>query len=203
MPATPGITFIPSLSLRKREKKGQAVARQTALVILLWMKLAAGLGLVLTEVGVASAAGLLLEGLQLHVENNEKRVSWQFSATPVAVNAFPLSAPARLVIDVSGLTSGGPAETYQLADETLLRIRQGTHPQHIRFVLDFKGKTVPDFVVEQDGVRIAVVFPIPQSGKHDAYTQVLFPRNSVTRDTVHASPAPAPPPFKRRFGSRR
>ena len=165
--------------------------RRFALVALLSTGAAAGLSLEIAEAGAASSAALHIQELQLSVEDGQKVVSWQFSTPPTAVKAFPLSAPARLVIDISGPASRVPSATYTTTDATLWRVRQGAHPRHVRFVLDFKGNTVPDFVVEQAGSRITAVLQTPQGSRQEAYTQVLFPPRSVTRDRVHPSPAPA------------
>ena len=165
--------------------------RRFALVALLLTGAAAGLSLEIAEAGAASSAALHIQELQLSVEDGQKVVSWQFSTPPTAVKAFPLSAPARLVIDISGPASRVPSATYTTTDATLWRVRQGAHPRHVRFVLDFKGNTVPDFVVEQAGSRITAVLQTPQGSRQEAYTQVLFPPRSVTRDRVHPSPAPA------------
>ena len=165
--------------------------RRFALVALLLTGAAAGLSLEIAEAGAASSAALHIQELQLSVEDGQKVVSWQFSTPPTAVKAFPLSAPARLVIDISGPASRVPSATYTTTDATLWRVRQGAHPRHVRFVLDFKGNTVPDFVVKQAGSRITAVLQTPQGSRQEAYTQVLFPPRSVTRDRVHPSPAPA------------
>ena len=165
--------------------------RRFALVALVWIGMVAGLGLGIAEVKAAASPALHLQELQLSVEDHHKSVSWQFSTPPTAVKAFLLSAPARLVIDISGLASQVPSATYTTTDATLWRVRQGAHPRHVRFVLDFKGKTVPDFVVEQNASRITVVLKTPEGSGQEAYTQELFPRRSVTRDRVQPSPVPA------------
>ncbi len=165
--------------------------RRFALVALLSTGAAAELSLEIAEAGAASSAALHIQELQLSVEDGQKVVSWQFSTPPTAVKAFPLSAPARLVIDISGPASQVPSATYTTTDATLWRVRQGAHPRHVRFVLDFKGNTVPDFAIEQAGSRITAVLQTPQGSRQEAYTQVLFPPRSVTRDRVHPSPAPA------------
>ncbi len=163
-----------------------------ALIVLLGAGLIAG-----TPVVHASpSSALRLQELQLAVEGQTKTLTFAFSSPPMSVRAFPLNAPSRLVIDVSGPVSSQPPATYFIADSLLWRVRQGSHPRHMRFVLDFSGNTIPRFVVEQQGSRVRAVLHISDGMAQAARTQMLFPhtKNPTPVRRMTPSRALAPPP---------
>ena len=145
--------------------------------VLVWATSVAGPGP--QTAAVQAASTLQVQEIRLRVAASQKTVSWQFSTAPTAVRAFALSAPARLVIDVSGPAGKARSASYPAQDETLGRIRQGTHPQRLRFVLDFKTARVPAYTIERDGPRLIAVLQTAPSGQ-DAYTQLLFPPGADT-----------------------
>ena len=161
--------------------------RRAACVALLWVGIVAGLGPQTAEVRASAAPALHVQELRLRVAADQKSVSWQFSHPPTAVKTFALSAPARLVIDVSGPVGGARSTSYATQDESLWRIRQGTHSQRLRFVLDFKTTRVPAYVIEHDGARLSAVLQDPGGSRE--YTQQLFPPRSGTSTEVASSTA--------------
>ncbi len=160
---------------------------RVALVALLSVGVIAGLGSQTSQVWASTVTDLQLQELRLDVAAGQKSVRWQFSTTPTAVKSFALSDPARLVIDVTGPATEARSASYATQDETLWRIRQGAHPQRLRFVLDFKTERVPVYVIEHDGARLSAVLQTSESDRD--YTQRLFPPSNGPSSGVAASPS--------------
>ena len=149
---------------------------------------------------------LSLQKVQLSVQGNRRSVLFQFSRPPDAVNSFALLSPSRLVIDVQGPRRGTPTAVYQADDELLAQVRLGTHPDHLRLVLDLKAAEIPPFSVEQRTDRVVIVFVRENGSEEEAYSQILFSHTSETakaapkreiaraRPTRPAAPVPTVPP---------
>lgn len=163
--------------------------RRAALVALVWVGIIAGLGSQTAQVWASGAPDLQVQELRLDVATGQKSVRWRFSTAPTTVKAFALSDPARLVIDISisGPASEARSASYATQDENLWRIRQGTHSQRLRFVLDFKTDSVPTYVVEHDGARLSAVLQTSEGGRN--YTQLLFPPSSGPSSEVASPPS--------------
>lgn len=116
----------------------------------------------------------------------------QFSQAPSAIHAFPLSTPTRLVIDVIGSVLPLPSATYPAKDTLLRRVRVGTHPQHLRFVLDLKGEKLPAFSVEQQGNQVMAVLQAPDRPTPELRAQILFESPEVSSFAQSIPPSPAP-----------
>ena len=116
-----------------------------SLVAILWI----GAGVSFAQ--AASPSVLRLHKVHLTADGSQRQVVLQFSQAPSAIHAFPLSTPTRLVIDVIGPVLPHPSAAYPAKDTLLRRVRVGTHPQHLRFVLDLEGEKLPAFTVEQQG----------------------------------------------------
>ena len=154
----------------------------------------------------AQSESLSLEKVQLSVQGNRRSVLFQFSRPPDAVNSFALSSPSRLVIDVRGPRRGTPTAVYQADDELLAQVRLGTHPNHLRLVLDLKESKIPPFSVDQRTDRVVIVFVRENGAEGEAYSQILFsqtnktakapPRRKIARarPTRPAAPRPTVPP---------
>lgn len=134
---------------------------------------------------LAQSESLSLQKVQLSVQGNRRSVLFQFSRPPDAINSFALSSPSRLVIDVRGPHQGTPTAAYQADDELLAQVRLGTHPDHLRLVLDLKQAEIPPFSVEQRTDRVVIVFVRENGAEGEAYSQILF---SHTNRTVEAPP---------------
>ena len=128
---------------------------------------------------------LSLQKVQLSVQGNRRSVLFQFSRPPDTVNSFALSSPSRLVIDVRGPRRDTPTAVYQAEDELLAQVRLGTHPGHLRLVLDLKESNIPSFSVEQRTDRVVIVFVHENGIEGEAHSQILF---SHTPETVKAEP---------------
>ena len=149
---------------------------------------------------------LSLQKAQLSVQGNRRSVLFQFSRPPDAINSFALSSPSRLVVDVQGPLRGTPTAAYQADDELLAQVRLGTHPAHLRLVLDLKRTKIPSFSVEQRADRVAIVFVHENGTEGEAYSQILFSHTNKTaeveperkiaraRPARPATPVPTVPP---------
>ena len=138
----------------------------------------------------ASPSVLRLHKVHLTAEGSQRQVVLQFSQAPSAVHAFALSTPTRLVIDVIGPVLPLPSAAYPAKDTLLRRVRVGTHPQHLRFVLDLKGEKLPAFTVEQQGSRVRAVLRTPDRPTPEVRAQILFESPEVQR-LAQSTPAPA------------
>lgn len=166
------------------------------LVVLVWAGLAAGLGLWTPAVSIAQLSTLRLQELQLSVEAQQKVVSLEFSTAPTSVTAFALSAPSRLVVDVTGPVRDEKSASYPAGDSLIQRVRVGTHPSRLRFVLDLTSSAIPAFVATQDGTTVTLI--LTQSHTEEAQPQVLFARSTPAAVAAHGSAESAlaaqPPP---------
>ena len=138
-----------------------------------------------------------LHKVHLTADGSQRQVVLQFSQAPSAIHAFPLSTPARLVIDVIGPVLPLPSATYPAKDTLLRRIRVGTHPQHLRFVLDLKGEKLPAFSVEQQGSRVSATLQTLDRPVPEVRAQILFESPEANRFAQSIPPAPASAPEER------
>ena len=138
-----------------------------------WLGLFAGLGLQTAELRASEPPTLEVRELRLESTAGHKRLNWRFSTAPTEVKAFGLSDPPRLVIDVSGPVQGTVSASYTTHDETVWRIRQGAHPQRLRFVLDFKTDRLPSYTIAHDGTRLSALIQTP--GDDRQASRQLFP----------------------------
>lgn len=79
-------------------------------------------------------------------------------------NAFTLTNPGRLVIDVplakcSILAKEMPVKRFGIA-----KARVGTYPDKVRLVFDAAGKTFPAYKIEKTGKGLKVTFPALKKG---------------------------------------
>ncbi len=139
-----------------------------SLVAILWI----GAGVSFAQ--AASPSVLRLHKVHLTADGSQRQVVLQFSQAPSAIHAFPLSTPTRLVIDVIGPVLPHPSAAYPAKDTLLRRVRVGTHPQHLRFVLDLEGEKLPAFTVEQQGSRVRAVLRAPDRPTPELRAQILF-----------------------------
>ncbi len=139
---------------------------------------------------------LHLHKIQLSVETGQKIVSFNFSLPPDSVKAFVLSSPPRLVVDIKGPIKDQPTATYTVEDSLLHRVRVGSHPQRLRFVLDLKTDKVPPFSVEQKDVRVTAVLGERTGESGKVHSQTLFSLSGkvVASQSVPRGPVLTPPP---------
>ena len=158
------------------------------IITLGWLGLFVGLGPQTAELRASGPLVLEVQELRLESTAGHKRLNWRFSTAPTEVKAFGLSDPPRLVIDVSGPAQGTVSTSYTTHDETVWRIRQGAHPQRLRFVLDFKTDSLPSYTIEHDGTRLSALVQTPGDAR-EASRQLFPPLRTASGQTASATPA--------------
>lgn len=158
-------------------------------LVLLWFVLG-------TPLAFSQSAPLHLQEIRLTTEGEARTVLFQFSHPPDSIRSFSLSSPSRIVIDVHGPVQNVPSRIYQADDALLTHIRTGSHPQHLRLVLDLNGQTVPVHSVEHQATTVLAKLG-KQSGEQDSgsppvRTQVLFSRSQTTLASQPGRKSPAP-----------
>ena len=145
-----------------------------------------------TPLAFAQSAALRLQEIRLTTEGGSRTVLFQFSHPPDSIRSFSLSSPSRIVIDVHGPVQNVPSHTYQADDALLTHVRTGSHPQHLRLVLDLNGQTVPVHSVEHQATRVLARLGEQGDDSSAARTQVLFSRSQTTPASQRALKSPAP-----------
>ena len=140
----------------------------------------------------AQSAALHLQEIRLTTEGEARTVLFQFSHPPDSIRSFSLSSPSRLVIDVHGSVQNVPSRIYRTEDTLLTQVRTGSHPQHLRLVLDLNGQTVPVHSVEHRATEVLARLGEQGDNFSEAQTQVLFsqPQTAPTPQRALKSPAP-------------
>lgn len=165
------------------------------------------MGIVLLVLGTppafAQSAALRLQEIRLTTEEETRTVVFQFSHPPDSIRSFSLSSPSRIVIDVHGPVQNVPSRIYQADDALLTHVRTGSHPHHLRLVLDLNGQTVPVHSVEHRATEVLARLGEQGDDSSAARTQVLFSRPQTTPASrralkslapiVAAVPTPPPP----------
>ncbi|UCG11862.1 MAG: type IV pilus secretin PilQ, partial [Deltaproteobacteria bacterium] len=99
-------------------------------------------------------------------------------------NAFPLSEPPRLVLDLMGMQSALDRAVFPLSDPMVKRIRLGTHPDKVRVVFDLVPVSGLPFQLIPENERFIVSFE-PGPGfpprKAEAETQPVESRPRAAR----------------------
>src|SRR5215203_7430841 len=90
-----------------------------------------------------------LEEVRLSETGGQRSVLFRFSRPPEGIDYFPLRSPNRLVVDIKG-TMEPPAkvQTYKTSDAIVSAVRIGTYQGKLRFVIDLKSATPPQFSVD-------------------------------------------------------
>lgn len=77
-------------------------------------------------------------------------------------NAFKLSNPARLVIDIWGVGNLYPSNQVEINTKQVSRLRIGQHPDKIRFVIDSKDPSeVPSYELKREGNKLIATLGAP------------------------------------------
>ena len=154
------------------------------------------MGIILLVLGTppafAQSAALRLQEIRLTTEGETRTVLFQFSHPPDSIRSFSLSSPSRIVIDVHGPVQNVPSRIYQADDALLTHVRTGSHPQHLRLVLDLNGQTVPVHSVEHRATEVLAKLRNQGGDSSAARTQVLFSRSQTTLSSQRALKSPAP-----------
>ncbi len=154
-------------------------------LVLFWLVLG-------TPLAFSQSAPLHLQEIRLTTEGEARTVLFQFSHPPDSIRSFSLSSPSRIVIDVHGPVQNVPSRTYQADDALLTHVRLGSHPQHLRLVLDLNGQTVPVHSVEHRATEVLAKLGQQGGDSPSVQTQVLFSRSQTTLASQRALKSPAP-----------
>ncbi len=77
-------------------------------------------------------------------------------------NAFKLSNPARLVIDIWGVGNLYPSNQVEINSKQISRLRIGQHPDKIRFVIDSADQAeVPSYELRREGNKLIATLGTP------------------------------------------
>lgn len=75
-------------------------------------------------------------------------------------NAFVLSSPARVVVDLFGVSNSTGKDAVGLKDEFVKGVRIGSYPDKARFVFDASGRNLPPHAVTvEDGALVLTMGP--------------------------------------------
>ena len=154
-------------------------------LVLLWLVLG-------TPLAFSQSATLHLQEIRLTTEGEARTVLFQFSHPPDSIRSFSLSSPSRIVIDVHGSVQNVPSHTYRADDTLLTHVRLGSHPQHLRLVLDLNGQTVPVHSVEHRAAEVLAKLGKQGGDSPSVQTQVLFSRPQTAPASQRALKSPAP-----------
>ena len=154
-------------------------------LVLLWLVLG-------TPLAFSQSATLHLQEIRLTTEGEARTVLFQFSHPPDSIRSFSLSSPSRIVIDVHGPVQNVPSRTYQADDTLLTHVRLGSHPQHLRLVLDLNGQTVPVHSVEHRAAEVFAKLGKQGGDSPSVQTQVLFSRPQTAPASQRTLKSPAP-----------
>ena len=154
-------------------------------LVLLWLVLG-------TPLAFSQSATLHLQEIRLTTEGEARTVLFQFSHPPDSIRSFSLSSPSRIVIDVHGPVQDVPSRTYRADDTLLAHVRLGSHPQHLRLVLDLNGQTVPVHSVEHRAAEVFAKLGKQGGDSPSVQTQVLFSRPQTAPASQRALKSPAP-----------
>jgi hypothetical protein len=141
------------------------------------------------ERNLGSHEGLNLSLIQNSTESSELRVNLPKSVTP---QILKLENPARLVIDLPGLSTNNNKTINLTGDEPVKSVRLGRHPNNTRMVFDLKDTTFPEYTLTNNGKAISLTFgkTISDAGATVASNQASSPSlsaptiNTLTTNTI-------------------
>ena len=107
------------------------------------------------------------------------------------VNVFPITDPARLVVDLMGIESAVAKATVPPSDPWVKGIRLGTHPDKVRVVFDLIPAAGLPYQVLSTGDRLVVSFK-PGAGFPDSPPAVAV-APAPSEPAVAVAPAPSEP----------
>jgi type IV pilus assembly protein PilQ len=117
------------------------------------------------------------------------------------VNVFPITDPARLVVDLMGIESAVAKATVPPSDPLVKGIRLGTHPDKVRVVFDLIPAAGLPYQVLSTGDRLVVSFKPGEGFPASPPAVAVAPAPAEPTEAVAPAPsepavAPEPPPMK-------
>ena len=163
-----------------------------------------GLGLILLAFAAEALAATEVRSVRLWRAPDNTRLVFDLSG-PVQHSVFTLSAPERIVIDVSGAQLATQLQNLAFANTPITSMRSAQRGDQLRLVIDLsKGVTPKSFTLapnQQYGHRL-VVDLFDQGGEAPPATAPVA-NTPITQapiasaPTAITSPAPLPPSAKR------
>lgn len=100
------------------------------------------------------------EGLKLTVVENAGDSASLLVKLPKATTpqVIKLENPARLVLDIPGLSTNNNKTIALSENEPVKSIRVGRHPNNTRIVFDLKSNSFPEYSLENNGTQVALKF---------------------------------------------
>lgn len=146
--------------------------------------------------GEAQAQSAWLEAKTVEIEPaaDGRRVVIGLSREPEQIQESWLSAPPRLVIDLTGPRPGTPTEVsrYPLPDDLVPQVRVGPHGASLRAVLDF-ARQPGTHTVRREGTN--VIIELAEAKEPPPAPRATTPAPAVAaRSAPQAAPAPTPTP---------
>lgn len=146
-----------------------------------------------TEPAIGNETAFSLAKMEISDTDEKTTFTLRFSETPDFVHAFALTDPNRLVIDVGGTIDPPLARVHEKSGGGVARVRVGRHTKHVRFVLDFESHDVPDYVIEETGNALIVLWEQRAIRLHSKAAsthkpiEVPAPAIALVRDQVETS----------------
>lgn len=107
------------------------------------------------EKNIGSHEGLKLSLIENGTSPKELKVNLPKSAAP---NVMKLENPARLVIDLPGLSTNNNKTINLSSSDPLKSVRVGRHPNNTRLVFDLNDQNFPAYALSNDGKAITLTF---------------------------------------------
>jgi len=125
-------------------------------------------------------------------------------------NAFKLSNPARLVIDIWGVGNLYPSNQVEVNSKQVAKIRIGQHPDKIRFVIDSADPAeVPSYVLKREGNKLIATLGatgVAVTAQMPSAPEKVAPGKAITLGEREVSTVEVPPEalgYKKKYTGRK
>lgn len=142
--------------------------------------------------------------IKLIEDNGQQGLFVKLTASPTAVNHYPLSQPNRLVIDINGDSGDAAGETsaqkYAVDNPMISEIRVARHEGKIRLTVALRSDAVPTYTVNDLNDTIVTFIGEPTGGTQSVREQVVYTRRAVEtarRETRPVAAADGAPTMRR------
>ncbi|ABQ26996.1 AMIN domain-containing protein [Geotalea uraniireducens] len=166
------VAAVPALTGKEQQSDGENATTDKSAVVIAETKTGQAASLQRTESATFRSKAVLLpvvpqkipSGPISAVKVNKDNLVIVTGSGVADYNAFTLTNPGRLVIDLplakcSILAKDMPVKRFGIA-----KARVGTYPDKVRLVFDAAGKTFPAYKIEKTGKGLKVTFPALKKG---------------------------------------
>lgn len=133
--------------------------------------------------------------LQLHeirviTDSGQRNVMFRFSRPPENLHYFPLSAPSRLVIDITGPIEALPqVATYKADDPQIEAVRVNSAAGRMRLVVELALDEPPPVSVDTNAAILTARIGRKTAGSQHADAQILFIAENADLTQLAQTPA--------------